>query len=177
MLQELHINAYGHQNTWLYVQTRNKRNTNFIFPTTQIVTPLPSPLLENMNECSIPSAAIAFICHVGARKFARFPFLFSRQLLTNKKFSTFFKKSVQRYISSKSTSWVKMRNWIQYLSAICLEFITALKNSYRIRIKVRWCRDSILWKKFWKFIPHTCAHLPTPAHTHPPTPALRKSAD
>ena len=100
MLQELHINAYGHQNTWLYIQTRNKRNTIIIFPTTQIVTPLPSPLLENMNECSIPSAAIAFICHVGARKFARFPFLFSRQLLTNKKFSTFFKKSVQRYVSS-----------------------------------------------------------------------------
>ena len=100
MLQELHINAYGHQNTWPYIQTRNKRNTIIIFPTTQIVTPLPSPLLENMNECSIPSAAIAFICHVGARKFARFPFLFSRQLLTNKKFSTFFKKSVQRYISS-----------------------------------------------------------------------------
>ena len=126
MFQELHINAYGHQNTWLYVQTRNKRNTNFIFPTTQIVTPLPSPLLENMNECSIPSAAIAFICHVGARKFARFPFLFSRQLLTNKKFSTFFKKSVQRYISSKSTSWVKMRNLSLFI--ICLEFNIARKK-------------------------------------------------
>ena len=48
---------------------------------------------------------------------------------------------------------------------------------YRIRIKVRWCRDSILLKKFWKFIPltyaHTCAYPRTPAHTcaHPPTPA------
>ena len=47
-----------------------------------------------------------------------------------------------------------------------------LKNSYRIRIKVRWCRDSILWKKFWKFIPHTFAHPCTPVHTraHPCTP-------
>ena len=44
------------------------------------------------------------------------------------------------------------------------------KNSYRKRIKVRWCRDSILQKKFWKFIPHThvypSANLRTPAHNH-----------
>ena len=43
------------------------------------------------------------------------------------------------------------------------------KNLYRICIKVRWCRDSILQKKFWKFIPHTCVHpcisTHTPAHT------------
>ena len=54
------------------------------------------------------------------------------------------------------------------------------KNSYRIRIKVRWCRDTILRKKFWKFIPHmhaySCANLRTPAHNcahpaHPCTPA------
>ena len=51
------------------------------------------------------------------------------------------------------------------------------ENSYRIRIKVRWCRDSILRKKFWKFIPHmhaySCANLRTPAHNcaHPYTPA------
>ena len=32
------------------------------------------------------------------------------------------------------------------------------KNSYRIRIKVCWCRDSILQKKFWKFIPLTRSH-------------------
>ena len=44
------------------------------------------------------------------------------------------------------------------------------KNSYRIRIKVRWCRDSILRRKFWKFIPHMHAYpganLCTPAHNH-----------
>ena len=47
-----------------------------------------------------------------------------------------------------------------------------LKKLYRIRIKVRWCRDSILWKKFWKFIPHTFAHPCTPTHicSHPPIP-------
>ena len=58
------------------------------------------------------------------------------------------------------------------------------KNLYRIHIKVRWCRDSILRKKFWKFIPHmhvySCANLRTPAHNcahphthteHPCTPA------
>ena len=61
------------------------------------------------------------------------------------------------------------------------------KNSYRIRIKVRWSRDFILQKKFWKFIPYTCIrpctpaqppfcplpHPCTPAHTHksPRTPA------
>ena len=53
------------------------------------------------------------------------------------------------------------------------------KNLYRIHIKVRWCRDSILLKKFWRYIPHpyisthTCAHLCTPTHTHahPRTPA------
>ena len=63
------------------------------------------------------------------------------------------------------------------------------KNLYRKRIKVRWCRDSILQKKFWKYIPHPCisthtcahprtpvhtrAHLRTPAHTraHPCTPS------
>ena len=51
------------------------------------------------------------------------------------------------------------------------------KNSYRIRIKVRWCRDSILQKKFWKFIAHprttahNYAHSRTPEHTcaHPHT--------
>ena len=61
------------------------------------------------------------------------------------------------------------------------------KNLYRKRIKVRWCRDSILQKKFWKFIPpthaylranlrtlvHNRAHPCTPAHSlphlHPPT--------
>ena len=50
--------------------------------------------------------------------------------------------------------------------------IVLLKNLYRIRIKVRWCRDSILWKKFWKFIPHTFAHPCTPTHicSHPPIP-------
>ena len=52
-----------------------------------------------------------------------------------------------------------------------------MKNSYRIRIKVRWCRDSILQKKFWKFIPHprttahNYTHSRTSAHTcaHPHT--------
>ena len=50
------------------------------------------------------------------------------------------------------------------------------KNSYRICIKVRWFRDSILQKKFWKFIRahprillHTPEHLRTPTliHAHP----------
>ena len=36
------------------------------------------------------------------------------------------------------------------------------KNSYRIRIKVRWCIDSSLQKIFWKFIQHT--HLQTLVH-------------
>ena len=52
------------------------------------------------------------------------------------------------------------------------------KNSYRIRIKVRWCRDSILRKKFWKIIQHMCISMHIrpypckPAHTcvHPRTP-------
>ena len=99
--------------------TQKKTQLHFSYPNNS------SPLLENMNVASHP-AAIAFICHVGARKFARFPFLFSRQLLTNKKFSTFFKKSVQRYISSKSTSWVKMRNLSLFI--ICLEFNIARKK-------------------------------------------------
>ena len=44
------------------------------------------------------------------------------------------------------------------------------KNSYRIRIKVRWCIESSLQKIFWKFIQHT--HLQTPSHfrTLPHTP-------
>ena len=37
-----------------------------------------------------------------------------------------------------------------------------IKNSYRIRIKVRWCIDSSLQKIFWKFIQHT--HLQTLVH-------------
>ena len=46
----------------------------------------------------------------------------------------------------------------------------AIKNSYRIRIKVRWCIESSLQKIFWKFIQHT--HLQTPSHfcTLPHTP-------
>ena len=40
------------------------------------------------------------------------------------------------------------------------------KNSYRIRNKVRWCRDSILQKKFWKFITHPCISTHTHAHTN-----------
>ena len=57
----------------------------------------PSPLLENMNVASHP-VAIAFICHVGAQICPISVSFFTPTAHQHKKFSTFFKKSVQRYI-------------------------------------------------------------------------------
>ena len=74
------------------------------------------------------------------------------------------------------------------LIIVCTYIASKRKNSYRIRIKVRWCIDSSLQKIFWKFIQHThsqtLAHfrrLPhTPMHTctyrtHPRTQAQTRT--